>query len=49
MVIIVHHLIHRKKNILKLGEGLTFGIKATHGAAEKGLVLTLVKLAQNFA
>ena len=39
----------KKKNILKLGEGLTFGIKATHGAAEKGLVLTLVKLAQNFA
>ena len=38
-----------KKNLLELGEELTFGIDGTHGAAGKDLVLTLVKLAQNFA
>ena len=38
-----------KNNFLVLGEGPTQGINDSTGAAEKKLVLTLVKETQNFA
>ena len=38
-----------KNNFLVLDEGLTGGINASIGTAEKKLVLTLVKKIQNFA
>ena len=49
MLITVHHLILIiEKNFLKLGEGPTDGITDSISAAEKILVLTLVKQWENF-
>ena len=49
MLIILYHVFtdNRKYNFLVLGEGPTFGINGSHGAAGKKLVLTLVKQIQN--
>ena len=42
------HTDSRKNNFLLLGEGTNFDINGSNGAAEKKLVLTLVKQIQNF-
>ena len=43
------HIDNPKINFLVLGEGPTEGINGSVGAAEKKLLLTLVKQIQNFA
>ena len=50
VLIIVHpYTNNRKNNFLVLGEGPNEGINNSTGAAEKKLVLTLVKRIQNVA
>ena len=51
VLITVHHLvlIIEKKNFSVLGEGLTDGINDSIDAAEKNVILILVKQRQKFA
>ena len=47
-LIIVHHTDNLKYDFLILGEGDTFGINGSFGAAGKKKLLILVKKRQNF-